>query len=358
MEPDPARKQAALSGLTAMGEEVLPTLTRALDGRDSPVAQWIFWMELKAPVAGGWIRPAADRQAAALLALEALGPKRNSPAIPALIRFLESPPPISGSDVSSRQQAIGLLGGMGNVAIAAVPALLEIVRADVGRGTPSARAALAAVNRIGGERADVGPVLVECLRSRDEGMRRLAAAGLADWGADATFAVEPLREALTQPDSAAFAEVAKALGQLGEVARSAAPELIRGLRDERSMVRAVAALSLGRVRPDPELVVEPLIQLLKDDDAFVRSQAARALGRYGAGAATATDELAWALSDESEAVQIAVIESLEAIGPGAIGAVPALERAQGNRQAGLGRYVAAALAKIGGEESRAGGLLE
>jgi hypothetical protein len=70
------------------------------------------------------------------------------------------------------------------------------------------------------------------------------------------------------------------------------------------------------------------------------------LGRFGASAATAANQLAIALHDGDEAVQISVIEALGQIGPGAAGAVAGLKRARSNRQAGLGRYVVAALAKI------------
>jgi HEAT repeat protein len=343
-EPDHARKQAALEALAAMGEASVPVLVGALEDRDSPAEALLLWLEGRMPALGSWVRPAAERQSAALEALERIG---SAAALPALIRFLETSPRGSALDEERRAQAAVILGGLGGEATEAMPVLLAIVRADEGGGSVSARAALAAANEIGEPRPDLGLVLVESLRSGDERLRRLAAAGLESWGEEAVFAVESLREALWRPDAAAFTQVAMALGAMGGAAREAAPELIRGLSHDSSMVRAIAALNLARVRPQPALAVLPLAEVLRDEDAFVRSRAAWALGQFGAGAAGAVNDLCRALHDESEAVQIAVIEALGAIGPGAAGAVPDLERARGNRQAGLGRYVVAALGRIG-----------
>jgi HEAT repeat protein len=349
-EADAQRKQAALKAFVAMGEPAVPVLVRALEGRASPVERLIFWLESRVPVFRSWMPSVADRQGAALEALERM---EAVSALPALIRFLEMPPGPTALDEARRAQAAAIVGGMAGQAVDAVPVLLALIRADGGRGSPSAQAALVAVNRIGGVRVQVGPVLVECLRSGNERMRSLAASGLGTWGADAAFAVQPLREALWRPDAEAFTGVAMAIGQLGEIAREATPDLVLGLQHESSMVRAVAARNLARVRPDPGLAVAPLMEALSDKDPFVRSQAAWALGQLGAAAMRAAVALARALSDESEAVQISVIEALGSIGPGAMEAVPALERARGNRQAGLARFVATALARIQNEATEA-----
>jgi HEAT repeat protein len=160
--------------------------------------------------------------------------------------------------------------------------------------------------------------------------------------------VGSLRRALWNPDAEVFAEVAHALGSAGPAARAAAPDLIRGLSHARPIVRASAAMNLARVRADPGLALAPLVDLLRDEDGYVRSRAAWALGQYGADARGAVGDLAEALHDSSETVQIAVIEALGSIGPGAIGAVDDLKRARSNRQAGLGRFVLAALERIEG----------
>jgi HEAT repeat protein len=73
------------------------------------------------------------------------------------------------------------------------------------------------------------------------------------------------------------------------------------------------------------------------------------LGGFGPAAAFAVDALGCALADPDESVQVAAIEALAAIGPAARPAVPLLQRARGNRQAGLGRHVLAALGRIEGE---------
>ena len=341
--PDHARKEPALAAFGAMGKTSIPLLARSLNDKNSAIEQLILWFKAQVPQMSSWVIAASERQSAALDALERIG---TVATLPALIRLLQQPPNSSEAEEARRARAAEIIGALGSKATAALPVLLDIVRADAGRGSASGRAALAAVTEIGGHPAQIGPVLIECLRSGDERMRRLAAAGIGDWGHQAAFAVEPLRVALWNPDAGAFTEVATALGQVGAAAHAVAPDLIRGLKYESSMIRAVAALNLARVKPVPELAVPALVVALKDEDTFVRSRAAWALGTFGAGAASASGDLGRALHDESEAVQISVIEALGAIGPGAVEAVPDLERARSNRQAGLGRHVLAALARI------------
>ncbi len=341
--PDHSRKGPALEAFGAMGESAVPMLAKALEDRNSAIEQLMLMLMPRAPELGSWVVPAADRQSAALEALARIG---TVSTLPPLIRFLQKPPKTPGTEDLLRATAAGIIGGLGSKAKAAIPALLDAVRVDAGRGSALCHAALTAVNRVGGSRAEIGPVLVECLRNPDERVRRLAAAGLGQWRENAAFAVEPLKGALWQPDDAAFTEVATALGQMGAAACKSAPDLIRGLSHENSTVRGVAALNLARVRPAPELALAPLIAALKDGDDFVRARAAWALGQFGAGAAPAAVELGRALQDDHEAVQIAVIEALGAIGPAAAGTVPDLELAGSNRQAGLGSYVRTALARI------------
>jgi HEAT repeat protein len=341
--PNHEQQKPALEAFGAMGEAAIPVLATSLNEQNSAIEQLMLRLKTRVPQMGLWVIHASDRQTAALDALERIG---TVATLPALIRFLETAPNRSASDEARRAKASTIIGGLGIEARAALPVLLDIVRADAGRGSDSGRAALAAVIEIGGHREHGAPVLIECLRSGDERLRRLAAGGIGDWGPEAAFAVEPLRAALWNPDAGAFTEVAAALGQVGAAAHEAAPDLVRGLKHESSMIRAVAALNLARVKPAPELAVPALVEALKDEDTFVRSRAAWALGTFGAGAAWAAEDLGRALHDESEAVQISVIQALGAIGPGAAGIVPDLERARSNRQAGLGRYVVAALARI------------
>jgi HEAT repeat protein len=349
---DPARKRTALNAFAEMGRQpdqlraALPVLVHALEARDSTVETLVLWIERQVPALGLRVKASADLRLAALEALEQL---REVSALPVLIWYLESSPNTAAVDDALRAKAAAVLGGFEAEAEPAVPVLLNLVRADVRGGSLSARAALEAVNRIGGARECVGPTLVECLQSGDERLRRLAAAGLGRWGADAAFAMRSLRQALWTPDASVFPEVAMALGAIGRAAGDAAPELIRGLRHERAMVRATAALNLARVGSDPALAVPALAAALKDEDAYVRSRSAWALGQLGAAAVSAADDLASALHDENEAVQISVIEALGAIGPGAVETVPELERARSNRQAGLGRYVVVALERIESE---------
>jgi HEAT repeat protein len=342
-EPDARRNQTALDAFSTMGKAASPLLKRALEARDSPVDALLIWVAARVPRLGLRVKPAADLH---LAALEAMTVARDESLVPELTRFLEGSVGTSAKTGALQARTAVLLGGYGAAAESAVPALLRLIRTDAGQGGASARAALEAINRIGGDRELVGPVLVECLQSSDERLRRLAASGLGGWGSDAAFALGSLRKALWAPNASVFPEVATALGSIGTAAREAAPDLLRGLNHESAMVRATAAASLARVGSDPAVAVPALVESLQDEDPYVRSRVAWALGRFGADAAAAVQPLAIAVHDGNEAVQIPVIEALGEIGPVAANAVADLNRARSNRQAGLGRYVMTALERI------------
>jgi HEAT repeat protein len=392
----------------ALGDAGVPALTWGLRKEDSPVKRVLLGVMAKVPGLALPLVPASRYHAASLEALARLGPKACA-AMPVLVEALQRPGAelhgegfqaafvaigptaiepltrairslrpaaaryvlaawgelltraevdpetmdavmaeagwcLAASDEVLVAQAALLLARLGPRASQAVPALVRVLEAPEMRMGPAAHAAILALGQIGAGAEVVVPALVVCLGEPDIRLRQAAAAVLGAFGPAASLAVPPLARALWYPDDHAFSAVAEALGRIGSAATDAAPELVRGLDHGAAFVRAVAALNLSRVQPDPVLAVPALVNALRDEDHFVRAQAAAALGRLGP--AAATPALTALLADAEEAVQIAAIEALGAIGPAASGAATELRRARSNRQAGLGRYVLAALDRI------------
>ena len=90
-------------------------------------------------------------------------------------------------------------------------------------------------------------------------------------------AVEPLIQALTDPNAVVRSYVAFSLGQIGD--QRAVQGLIKALNDQNDVVRSEAAHALGRIG-DPS-AIEPLSRALEDTHRDVRSAAAVALGLKG-----------------------------------------------------------------------------
>ena len=114
--------------------------------------------------------------------------------------------------------------------------------------------------------------LVKALKTKNEDVRRLAAAALGNIG-DAK-AVEYLIEALKNEEWSIQNIAAKSLYKIGE---PSVESLIEALKDENEDVRRLAAWSLGKI--GDARAVEPLLQLIKDDkNEFVRKGTIKALG--------------------------------------------------------------------------------
>jgi len=90
--------------------------------------------------------------------------------------------------------------------------------------------------------------------------------------------LEPLREALSEPDAAVRGNVAEALAKIGRAKELAA--LTRVLeRDADEDVRARTAAALGQARVAG--AVDPLVAALRDRSLSVRARAAESLGEIG-----------------------------------------------------------------------------
>jgi len=116
--------------------------------------------------------------------------------------------------------------------------------------------------------------LIESLADFDKSVREQAMLALSNIG---KAAVEPLADAMKQPQWETRYRAAEALGKIAD--EKGVQPLIAGLRDSRDHVRYMAAKGLEEIGDSD--AVEPLIILLKDENVYVRLMAVHALGTLG-----------------------------------------------------------------------------
>ena len=136
------------------------------------------------------------------------------------------------------------------------------------------REALAAAYSLG--LAGEIPPLLDAFRSRDKGLRTMAAYGLV---AAETAAVPALLRYLAQASADDAARVIDVLGDVGPPASAALPALREALAHPDVNVRRYAVEAIGTVAQRHRTRARDLIAPLEDDDALVRSNAALAIAR-------------------------------------------------------------------------------
>jgi HEAT repeat protein len=117
------------------------------------------------------------------------------------------------------------------------------------------------------------PALLEALKDPEASVRLRAASALGQLRPES--ALPPLLEALKHPDAHVRGRAAGALGELRP--ESALPPLLEAMKDPAAFVRGSATDALGQLRSNSAL--QPLLEAMKDPDAFVRWSAAGALGQ-------------------------------------------------------------------------------
>jgi HEAT repeat protein len=242
----------------------------------------------------------------------ALGTRNDPRAVPPLIAALRDP------DRHVRDGAEGALVALGPAALdglsaslqdrgeASRPAVARILGkiTDV-RGMDPLKGVLGEANpALAREaRAALLKVLPVALKDSRTEVRLKAAGWLQDL--PDPVAVEPLVEALRDPDVNVRRRAATALGRIGQPAGRA---LLGLMRDPDPQLRRTAVEQLGRIR-HPDLL-EPLLAALRDPDADVQWWAAWALGELGP---PAEGELKKRLRDPDRAVQHWAREALNKI---------------------------------------------
>ena len=116
--------------------------------------------------------------------------------------------------------------------------------------------------------------LVEALADFDKSVREQATFALSSIG---KAAIEPLTEAMKEPQWETRYRAAEALGRIAD--EKVVQPLIQGLKDNRDHVRYMAVKGLREIGDSDS--VEPIIILLGDENRFVRMMAARTLGAIG-----------------------------------------------------------------------------
>jgi uncharacterized protein (TIGR02996 family) len=314
----------------------------------------------------------------AVKALGVMGTKATS-AIPALTEMVKGS---KKEDDSASRQAVALLG---------VLRAKEAVKDELAKGLDSADTAerltaVEAMAKLKLRTKSAGSSLCKALADESDEVRRAAAQQLRYIAAPSMpFAVEPLRQALSDRDGEIRSFAAVALGKIGPKASAAAPDLLRLLNDpaatdRRNLVDAVVKIgvnlpevldvvlaarrdpgtaqvladALTKWRTFPPAAVPALRELVRDvgmgnghyEIACVHA-GLRALGRIVPRPPEVLEELRAQLATDNAPV---AAEVLGGIGPPAAHLLPDLLAALHRLGKGYGSFnVAQAIGKIGGE---------
>ncbi len=145
--------------------------------------------------------------------------------------------------------------------------------------------------------------LVEALGDFDKSVREQAMLALSSIG---KAAIEPLTEAMKEPQWETRYRAAEALGKIAD--EKAVKPLIQALKDNRDHVRYMAAKGLRSLRHAD--TIEPMVILLNDENKYVRMMAVRALGAIGG--KNVKTALTKALESENdEKVKEAIVEAMK-----------------------------------------------
>ena len=186
------------------------------------------------------------------------------------------------------RDAIDAAYELGEAGDAAVPALVELLDDDSGRGwweqrrssikgrgltSPSANASYGLT--AAGHAAV--PALTDRTRADRWWLRATAAETLGDIGPAAFEAIPALNDLAADDVVEVRSEAVHALGTVGQRGTDAVPTLSRALADEDASVRREASLALARTGARAEAAASSLIAALEDEDRYVRGNSVHAL---------------------------------------------------------------------------------
>lgn len=358
------RREAAYS-LGLLGPEAaegVPVLIKLLWDGDAGVrwnaATALGKIGAKASVAITALKEKAEKDAsrevrqAAVAALGALEPVASDP-MPALIDMLR------GDDEGLRYWAVSQLNQMGSDAKKAVPALVELLNADIetelrrdvayalaqiGPDAADAVPALSiflldwdystvaaginALKKIGGDPLpritnylkdtrqdlvlfifqsgsaigrfcdDAFPAFVDAMKGNDFGTRMGADAIHRGTYPDLTYAISVYKEMLENDDPVVRQHGVFLLGLHSSKPRELLPIIEGVLSDQDPFVRATAAVTLGYITPASNEAMPELIKMLDDKDGWARGGAVYALGMMGKAATEVLPRLRTMLNEE------------------------------------------------------------
>jgi HEAT repeat protein len=212
--------------------------------------------------------PAPERRAAAARALRGRGLAARV-AVPALFEAL-----------GDAREAVRWAAAQALEAVGIGAADEPMLEAELRHPDPYVRAFAAwALGGLGEAARPAIPALIEAYE-REEGEGRGTAVGaLGQLGPLAKDAVPALARGLRNPRNHRRWATARALGRIGPDARAAVPALALAVADENNHVRVHAAQALGRIGVDAAAAVPALTAATRDPDDAVRREAGTALAR-------------------------------------------------------------------------------
>ncbi len=310
-----AARQAAVFVLPRCGTAALPELTVALQDTEAVVRQQAIQAFPKFPPDAKVILPVlttALRDNDAYVRAEAVAALASyvglRPDVSPLLRTAAHDP-----DANVRQTAVAALGRVG---LPAVPALLQAMRdpeAKVWKKAIDAFLEMPVPDKV------LRPVLLRALKSDDSNQRQGAAYAMARFGADA---VQPLVDALQDPDAGVQWAAVDTLDTIGPAARKAVPALVQVAASKRTpKVRQGAVMALVTIhgfgdrqfRKDPAKAVPGLVELLDSPDAETRWGAVQTLAAIGPAARDAVAALTKLLDDRNLSVREAARYALQRV---------------------------------------------
>jgi HEAT repeat protein len=236
-----------------------------------------------------------------------------SAAVPALLQATKD------DDNVVRYNAIAALGSTGASGPHVIQSLLEVLLSPV---ADSGLRGIAAV-KLGQLGPPAEPFLIELLRHPDGVVRRKAADGLGMGKFDRSLAIPHLVKLLEDTDEDVRSCAASSLEQSGLLAE---PLLEQALENGGGHTACYAARAILKRRPDHRLALHSLIAGLADRDPAVRRRAAWFLGYAGPYGGPAVQRLTEALEDEDAKVRSAAAQTMGDIGLPSKTAEPALVR--------------------------------
>jgi HEAT repeat protein len=286
----------------------------------------------------------ARRYAATMLGV--IGPEASE-ALQPLIEAL------GDSDVVVRRCAAEDLAAFGAAATEALPNLESLLGEDEWTQVVGAEAIL----KIAPCRTEeLGPFLVEALRSGSSRIRHRATHALGELLLASGLAVAELIDALDDEDEVVRTEAIWALGQLGPAAVSAIPALTailqgHGMDGDDILIRGMAVSALGDIGAEAREAVPDLVECLDvaDDDPVTtrfRLKVARAIWKIQREPSFLISIGIEALGDPKWSLRRLAAQWLGDLVPAAQVVVPHLRRALRDKHPSVRRLAAESLARI------------
>lgn len=224
-----------------------------------------------------------------------------------------------------RGRASWALSELGETAMPAIPALIQLLKSDKPLAVSDGAAALGVM---GQNAKDALPPLIEALKNPDREVRAAVATAIKQIG-PAPEHVALLLPHLQDPYMKVRSTLILAFGYMGEAGKPAIPEMIKHIQDENSWVRMHSAASLARFGADAKDAVPQLRAALGDEAGVVRGTAAMALAKIAPSADLIPDFIRL-LQDLNERVRNLAEEAVVEVGKAAIDDLKAAAGATSN----------------------------